>query len=137
MIKVNFCQSKILIPVANGSTGLMRVATPCKVNMVSQRKSCSFCINLYHVAMVLLMCFYYGASDKLTFMLYSDKLGFTLLLDLTIDLSQLQNLEIHQKSRNATKSRALFLIVHYSVFSIAKQIFSTGSWTFADCVPFL
>ena len=28
-IKVKFCQSKILIPVANGSTGTMNVTTPC------------------------------------------------------------------------------------------------------------
>ena len=31
MIKVKFSQSKILIPVANGSTGAMSVTTPCTV----------------------------------------------------------------------------------------------------------
>ena len=30
-IKVNFRRSKILIPVANGSTGLVSVTTPCRV----------------------------------------------------------------------------------------------------------
>ena len=55
-------------------------------SMVSHHKSRSFCINLYHVTMVLLIHFYYGASNKLAFVLYSDKSGFTLLLDLVIDL---------------------------------------------------
>ena len=36
--------------------------------------------------MILLMRFLYGAKDKVTFVLYSDKLGFTQLLDLVIDL---------------------------------------------------
>ena len=30
-IKVNFCPSKILILVVDGSTGLMKVNTPCHV----------------------------------------------------------------------------------------------------------
>ena len=29
MIKVNFHESQILIPAANGSTGLIKVTTPC------------------------------------------------------------------------------------------------------------
>ena len=39
-IKVNFRRSKILIPVANGSTGLVSVTTPCHIN-VSSRELCS------------------------------------------------------------------------------------------------
>ena len=41
-IKVNFRGSKILIPVANGSTGLVSVTTPCLAKLVSVRRLINF-----------------------------------------------------------------------------------------------
>ena len=77
--------------------------------MVSHRKSRSFCINLYHVTMVLLMHFYYGASNKLAFVLYSDKSGFTLLLELVIDLRSVVKLYNPPKvARCNIKSHTVF-----------------------------
>ena len=60
--------------------------------------------------MILLMHFLYGAKDKVTFVLYSDKLGFTQLLDLVIDLRPVVKTWIDGKSYDAIKSRILFLI---------------------------
>ena len=46
-----------------------------------------FCINHHYVVMVVLMRFKYGTSGKATFVLCSDKFGFTLLPCLVIDLN--------------------------------------------------
>ena len=86
--------------------------------------------------MVILMHFQYDASDKVTLVLCSDKLGFMPLLDLAIDLRSVL-LEINRKSCNLTKSRTLFLKVHYPLVSIARPILSTNPSTLADQVPFL
>ena len=100
----------------------------------SVRKSQSFMDNLFYIAMVVLMCFWYGASGKGTFMLYSDKFGFMLLPCLVIDLKSVIKLETHQKSHDIPKRHAPFLTGHYTIVLIAGSIFCIVFWTLADHV---
>ena len=96
-----------------------------------------FCINVYYVTMVILMCYLYGASEKVTFVLLSDKFGFILLPILVIDLrsvikswNPLKVVWYNQKSH-------INLTVHYPLVLLASYIFSTVSWTMMDHVSLL
>ena len=86
-------------------------------------KSQSFLHNLFYIAMVVLMRFWYGASGKGTFLLYNHKFGFMLLPCLLIDLKSVIKLETHQKSHDTPKRHAPFLIGHYTIALITELIF--------------
>ena len=56
-------------------------------------------------------------------MLYGNKLGFTLLLDLVIHPWSIKKLEIHH---DAIKNCTLFLVTNYPMILIPRLIFSTS-----------
>ena len=68
-------------------------------------------------------------------MLYSDKLGFTLLR--LLDLRGHQSVVSLKLEMRTTKSRAPLSIEHYPLVSIARPIFSTCPSTFVNHVLFL
>ena len=105
---------------------------------LSQWSHTVFCINLYFVAMIVLVCFKYSASDKRTFIFCNDNFGFMLLKCLVINLKSVM------KAWNPPKvvwyNQKLLTIFNSTLpnsLSIAGPIFSTTFWTLADYVPLL
>ena len=80
--------------------------------------------------MVVLMRFWYGASGKGTFVLYSDKFGFMLLPCLVINLKSVIKFETHKMSHDTPKHHASFLTEHCTIVFIAGPIFVllSGHW---------
>ena len=113
-------------------TKLANIATSmcCMKENYSVHKSQRFLHNLFYILMVVYMHFWYGASGKGTFMLYSDKFGFMLLPCLVIDLKSV----IKLKSHDTPKRHVPFLTGHYTIVLIAGPIFCIAFWTLADHV---
>ena len=87
--------------------------------------------------MVVLMCLYYGSSDKKSFVLRIDKFEFTLLPFLVINIKSVIKVRYPPKVMQYIQKSYTILTAYHTIVLIAGSIFCTAFWTLVDHVPLL